>query len=231
MTMTEVLIVEDEADILDILSFNLENAGYKVLAASSAEEGIRLLGPDTALILLDVMLPGMSGFQMARQLRKENRNHIPIIFLTARGTENDILTGFSAGGDDYISKPFSINEVLARVKAVLRRSGGETSSSDTLDYGGLHIDLASETAVLAGEPLSLSRKEFDLLALLARHPDTYFSRAVLISSLWKDAPYVLDRTVDVHIARIRGKLGKYRDLIKNKTGFGYYVDSHYVVQE
>lgn len=231
MTMTEVLIVEDEADILDILSFNLENAGYKVLAASSAEDGIRLLGPDTALILLDVMLPGMSGFQMARQLRKENRNHIPIIFLTARGTENDILTGFSAGGDDYISKPFSINEVLARVKAVLRRSGGETSSPDTLDYGGLHIDLASETAVLAGEPLSLSRKEFDLLALLARHPDTYFSRAVLISSLWKDAPYVLDRTVDVHIARIRGKLGKYRDLIKNKTGFGYYVDSHYVVQE
>ena len=231
MTMTEVLIVEDEADILDILSFNLENAGYKVLAASSAEEGIRLLGPDTALILLDVMLPGMSGFQMARQLRKENRNHIPIIFLTARGTENDILTGFSAGGDDYISKPFSINEVLARVKAVLRRSGGETSSPDTLDYGGLHIDLASETAVLAGEPLSLSRKEFDLLALLARHPDTYFSRAVLISSLWKDAPYVLDRTVDVHIARIRGKLGKYRDLIKNKTGFGYYVDSHYVVQK
>ena len=231
MTMTEVLIVEDEADILDILSFNLENAGYKVLAASSAEEGIRPLGPDTALILLDVMLPGMSGFQMARQLRKENRNHIPIIFLTARGTENDILTGFSAGGDDYISKPFSINEVLARVKAVLRRSGGETSSPDTLDYGGLHIDLASETAVLAGEPLSLSRKEFDLLALLARHPDTYFSRAVLISSLWKDAPYVLDRTVDVHIARIRGKLGKYRDLIKNKTGFGYYVDSHYVVQE
>ena len=229
--MTEVLIVEDEADILDILSFNLENAGYKVLAASSAEEGIRLLGPDTALILLDVMLPGMSGFQMARQLRKENRNHIPIIFLTARGTENDILTGFSAGGDDYISKPFSINEVLARVKAVLRRSGGETSSPDTLDYGGLHIDLASETAVLAGEPLSLSRKEFDLLALLARHPDTYVSRAVLISSLWKDAPYVLDRTVDVHIARIRGKLGKYRDLIKNKTGFGYYVDSHYVVQE
>ena len=231
ITMTEVLIVEDEADILDILSFNLENAGYKVLAASSAEDGIRLLGPDTALILLDVMLPGMSGFQMARQLRKENRNHIPIIFLTARGTENDILTGFSAGGDDYISKPFSINEVLARVKAVLRRSGGETSSPDTLDYGGLHIDLASETAVLAGEPLSLSRKEFDLLALLARHPDTYFSRAVLISSLWKDAPYVLDRTVDVHIARIRGKLGKYRDLIKNKTGFGYYVDSHYVVQE
>ena len=229
--MIEVLIVEDEADILDILSFNLENAGYKVLAASSAEEGIKMLGPNTALILLDVMLPGMSGFQMARQLRRENRNHIPIIFLTARGTENDILTGFSAGGDDYVAKPFSINEVLARVKAVLRRSGGETSRGDMLDFGELHIDLASETAELAGRPLSLSRKEFDLLALLARHPDTYFSRAVLISSLWKDAPYVLDRTVDVHIARIRSKLGGYRDLIKNKTGFGYYVDSHYVIQK
>ena len=229
--MIEVLIVEDEADILDILSFNLENAGYKVLAASSAEEGIKMLGPDTALILLDVMLPGMSGFQMARQLRREHRHHIPFIFLTARGTENDILTGFSAGGDDYIAKPFSINEVLARVKAVLRRSGGETSRGDMLDFGELHIDLASETAELAGRPLSLSRKEFDLLALLARHPDTYFSRAVLISSLWKDAPYVLDRTVDVHIARIRSKLGGYRDLIKNKTGFGYYVDSHYVIQK
>ena len=229
--MIEVLIVEDEADILDILSFNLENAGYKVLAASSAEEGIKMLGPDTALILLDVMLPGMSGFQMARQLRRENRNHIPIIFLTARGPENDILTGFSAGADAYIAKPFSINEVLARVKAVLRRSGGETSRGDMLDFGDLHIDLASETAELAGRPLSLSRKEFDLLALLARHPDTYFSRAVLISSLWKDAPYVLDRTVDVHIARIRSKLGGYRDLIKNKTGFGYYVDSHYVIQK
>ena len=121
--------------------------------------------------------------------------------------------------------------MLARVKAVLRRSGGEHAGGDLLDFGGLHMDLSSETAELDGKPLSLSRKEFDLLALLAKHPDTYFSRAALISSLWKDAPYVLDRTVDVHIARIRGKLGKYRDLIKNKTGFGYYVDSHYVVQE
>ena len=119
--MTEVLIVEDEADILDILSFNLENAGYKVLAASSAEEGIKLLGPDTALILLDVMLPGMSGFQMARQLRKENRSHVPIIFLTARGTENDILTGFSAGGDDYIPV---VRDSRARRKAAVALAQG-----------------------------------------------------------------------------------------------------------
>ena len=121
--------------------------------------------------------------------------------------------------------------MLGRVKGVVRRSGGESTGGDVLDFGELHIDLSSETAGLGGRPLSLSRKEFDLLALLARHPDTYFSRAALISSLWKDAPYVLDRTVDVHIARIRSKLGKYRDLIKNKTGFGYYVDSHNVVQK
>ena len=151
--MIEVLIVEDEADILDILTFNLENAGYKVLAASSAEDGIRMLGPDTALILLDVMLPGMSGFQMARQLRKENRNHIPIIFLTARGTENDILTGFSAGGDDYIAKPFSINEVLARVKAVLRRSGGESTRGDVLDFGE-PFSPGTPTPISPGRPSS-----------------------------------------------------------------------------
>ncbi len=229
--MAEILIIEDEADIREILTFNLESAGYRVLAAESAEQGLKLLSSGTDLILLDVMLPGMSGFQLAHKLRQDGSCRIPIIFLTARGTENDVLTGFSAGADDYIPKPFSINEVLARVKAVLRRSGSEVSKPETLDFGGLHIDLASETVELDGETLQFSRKEFDLLALLAKHPDTYFSRAALISDLWKDAPYVLDRTVDVHIARIRGKLGKYHDLIRNKTGFGYYLDSHYDIPE
>lgn len=229
--MTEILIIEDEADIREILTFNLENAGYKVLSAGSAEEGAGLVGADTALILLDVMLPGMSGFQFAAQLRKTSGSRIPVIFLTARTTENDVLTGFSAGGDDYISKPFSVNEVLARVKAVLRRAGSAGSDEGRLCFGGLVIDTVSEIAELDGEQLSLSRKEFDLLALLARHPDTYFSRVALISDLWKDAPYVLDRTVDVHIARIRSKLGRYHDIIRNKTGFGYYLDSRYELPE
>lgn len=229
--MAEILIIEDEADIREILTFNLESAGYRVLAAPSAERGLEMLSQDTALILLDVMLPGMSGFQLAHRLRQDGGSHIPIIFLTARGTENDILTGFSAGADDYIPKPFSVNEVLARVKAVLRRAGADGPKAEVLDFGGLHIDLTSETAELDGEALSLSRKEFDLLALLAKRPDTYFSRAALISDLWKDAPYVLDRTVDVHIARIRSKLGKYHDIIRNKTGFGYYLDSHYDIPE
>lgn len=229
--MTEILIIEDEADIREILTFNLESAGYRVLAAPSAERGLEMLSQDTALILLDVMLPGMSGFQLAHRLRQDGGSHIPIIFLTARGTENDVLTGFSAGADDYIPKPFSVNEVLARVKAVLRRAGADGPKAEVLDFGGLHIDLTSETAELDGEALSLSRKEFDLLALLAKRPDTYFSRAALISDLWKDAPYVLDRTVDVHMARIRSKLGKYHDIIRNKTGFGYYLDSHYDIPE
>lgn len=230
-SMTEILIIEDEADIREILTFNLENAGYKVVAAGSAEDGLKLVGADTALILLDVMLPGMSGFQFAAQLRRNSGNRIPIIFLTARSTENDVLTGFSAGGDDYISKPFSVNEVLARVKAVLRRSASPSSGEGLLRFGALVIDPVSETAELDGAQIPLSRKEFDLLALLARHPDTYFSRAALISDLWKDAPYVLDRTVDVHIARIRSKLGRYHDIIRNKTGFGYYLDSHYELPE
>lgn len=229
--MIELLVVEDEVDIREILSFNLESAGYKVLSAASAEEGLKLLTTDTALILLDVMLPGMSGFAMARYLRQTDKNTVPIIFLTARGTENDLLTGFSAGGDDYIPKPFSINEVLARIKAVLKRSGAEDRDETSFDFGDVHIDLLSESATLSGKALNLSRKEFDILALLAKHPGTLFSRATLISDLWKSSPYVLDRTVDVHIARIRAKLGTHRDLIRNRTGFGYYLDSHYEVQK
>ena len=229
--MIEILVVEDDADIRDILAFNLENAGYKVLTAPSAEEALALLSPEIALILLDVMLPGMTGFQMARQLRKERHDRTPIIFLTARGTENDVLTGFSAGGDDYIPKPFSVNEVLARVKAVLRRSGSKGAEGEVLEFGSLRVDLNAKTVSINGGQLNLSRKEYDLLALLASHHDTYFSRASVIARLWKDSPYVLDRTVDVHIARIRSKLGRHRELIKNKSGFGYYLDSHYEVQE
>ena len=117
-----ILIVDDEADIREILQFNLENAGYEVDCAASAEEALEMLGPEHSLILLDVMMDGMSGFKMAEVVRKEKENQVPIIFLTARSAENDLLTGFSAGGDDYISKPFSIHEVLARVKAVMKRS-------------------------------------------------------------------------------------------------------------
>ncbi len=223
--MQEILIVEDDADVRDILTFNIENAGYSVIAVVSAEEGLKQMTPQTALILLDVMLPGMSGFQFARQLRTQ-QNNTPIIFLTAKTEENDLLTGFSTGGDDYIFKPFSINVVLARIKAVLKRfENSPQAQRPSLQFGDLVVNTQSAIVTLKGELVDLSRKEYDILVLLCTHPGTYFSRTAIIAELWKDAPYVLDRTVDVHIAHIRNKLDDYRDFIKNRAGFGYYIES------
>lgn len=218
-----ILVVDDEKDICEILEFNLENAGYVVDTASSAEDALEKLTPEHRLILLDVMMAGMSGFRMAEVVRKERHLEIPIIFLTARSTENDMLTGFSAGGDDYISKPFSIQEVLARVKAVLRRSSpplGEQHTDD-LETGSLQIDPKSKMVYVSDTPVTLSKKEFELISLLAAHPGKVFSREEIIDRLWKDAPYVLDRTIDVHIARIRAKLGPMKSCITNRSGFGY----------
>ncbi len=215
--MKTILIVEDDADIREILTFNVENAGYSVIGAASAEAAEGSVGK-ASLVLLDVMLPGMSGYQFAKELRSEG-NDVPIIFLTARTAENDLLTGFSAGGDDYISKPFSINEVLARIKAVL----GRTVKSDVVTVGGVVVDRLQKTASINGRTLELSRKEYEILELLVSNKGQCFSRADIISRLWKDAPYVLERTVDVHIARLRSKLGDERNIIQNKSGFGYYV--------
>ncbi|MCQ2280154.1 MAG: response regulator transcription factor [Bacteroidales bacterium] len=219
----KILIVDDEVDLRELLSFNLQAAGYETYAAASAEEALELLTPDTALILLDVMLPGMSGFHLADHLRKQLKNTVPIIFLTARSTENDLLTGFSTGGDDFIAKPFSLQEVLARIKAVLKRTAAQSDTQDVVDIGPLRILKTSQKATIDGVPLELSRKEFELLYTLAQQPGAYFSREKLISTLWKDTPFIVERTVDVHIARIRNKLGAYRDMIQNKTGFGYFI--------
>lgn len=223
MEKERILIVDDEADIREILLFNLENAGFVVDSAASAEEALEILSPDHSLILLDVMMKGMSGFRMAEVLRKERKNPVPIIFLTAKNTENDLLTGFSAGGDDYISKPFSVFEVIARVKAVLRRSAvtAEVKQEDNLVCGDISIDLSRKLVFAGGNRVVLSKKEFEILHLLASNPGKIFSREKIIEELWKDAPYVLDRTVDVHIARIRSKLGEYKNHITNRSGYGY----------
>ena len=217
----EILIVEDDADLREILTFNLESAGYSVTCVGSAEEGLKKLNPGISLAILDVMLPGMSGFQMARKISEEGNSNLPIIFLTARTSENDILTGFSAGGDDYLGKPFSTSELLARVKAVLKRSGSPNSEVDILTLGPLKIDRKAASVTLDGNPIVLSRKEYQLLELLVSNAGKYIPRSEIIACLWQDAPYVIDRTIDVHIARIRGKLGSYRDIIKNRIGFGY----------
>ncbi len=222
----KVMIVDDEADIREILAFNLSGAGYETVECGTAEAALSQVRKGAApdIILLDVMLPGMSGFKLADTLRRTDNCRVPIIFLTARNAENDLLTGFSAGADDYISKPFSVNEVLARVKAVLRRSGTAAPTPSKIIIGGVCIDTETMSVTVDGSPASLSRKEYDILHLLADNPGKTFSRSDFIRELWKDAPYVLDRTVDVHIARIRSKLGPWRELITNRAGFGYCLE-------
>lgn len=220
----KILVVDDEADIRDILQFNLENAGFSVDCASSAEEALEMLSERHNLILLDVMMHGLSGFQMAQVLREERNDQTPIIFLTAKDTQDDLLTGFSAGADDYIPKPFSIQEVIARVNAVLRRFAAVDTSAqkqDVYTVGKVQIDRQMKAVKVDGQPVQFSKKEFEILNLLASNQGNIFSREDLINELWKDAPYVLDRTVDVHIARIRSKLGECKVYLTNRSGYGY----------
>lgn len=218
-----ILIVDDEVDIREILQFNLENEGYKIDLAESAEEALRKLTSDHQLILLDVMMGGISGFKMADQLRKSG-NYTPIIFLTAKDTENDMLTGFSIGGDDYISKPFSIKEVIARVKTVLKRTANlviQKTHGDILSIGNLTIDMDMKTVSISGKPIDLTKTEFNILTLLAKNTGKVFSRSDILAKAWEGDGIVLERTVDVHIARLRKKIGVYGDHIVNRTGYGY----------
>lgn len=223
----KVMIVDDESDIREILAFNLSAAGYETAECATAESVLSAIrkGDVPDIILLDVMLPGMSGFKLADTLRKVDRCSVPVIFLTARNAENDLLTGFSAGGDDYISKPFSINEVLVRVKAVLKRTAHKQPENMSVVIDGITIDAESKTVAVDGNTVQFSKKEYDILFLLASNRGRTFSRTDIISELWKDSSYVLDRTVDVHITRIRSKLGPYRDTIQNRSGFGYYIEA------
>ena len=217
-----ILVVDDESDIREILSFNLENEGYDVETVASAEEAIGALASGCDLILLDVMMGGMSGYHLAEKLRREG-NAVPIIFLTAKDTENDMLTGFSVGGDDYISKPFSLKEVSARVKAVLKRSAEEAApgAGQKLTAGDMTLDLDTKELTIGGETVPLTKTEFEILALLAANPARIFSREAIIDRLWKDAPYTTERTVDVHITRLRKKLGDRASWISSKAGYGY----------
>ncbi|HCO66598.1 MAG TPA: DNA-binding response regulator [Dysgonomonas sp.] len=219
---TSILLVDDEADILEILEFNLENEGYRIDTANSAEEAVKKLKPEHQLILLDVMMGGISGFKMADQLRKSG-NNVPIIFLTAKDTENDMLTGFSIGGDDYISKPFSIKEVIARVKSVLKRSEFQImqNKNNIINIDTLEIDMNLKTVKVDGEIIDLTKTEFNILTLLVQNMGSTFTRSDILERAWKNDGIVLERTVDVHIARLRKKIGRYGDLIVNRTGYGY----------
>ncbi|MCL1937405.1 MAG: response regulator transcription factor [Candidatus Azobacteroides sp.] len=224
MNQIKLLIVDDEEDILEILRFNLENEGFQIDTASSGEEALEMLSPEHKLILLDVMLDGISGFRVAEKLRKENIQ-TPIIFLTAKGSENDLLTGFSVGADDYISKPFSIKEVIARIKAITRREY-ETipairKEQEIITIGDLKLYLVSKRIELKNKNIILTKKEFEILSLLIQNPQRFFTREEILERVWKDESYVLERTVDVHVARLRKKLNGYGACITNRSGYGY----------
>ena len=227
-TNYRILVVDDEQDLLEILKFNLETDGYLVDTANSAEEALSMNLEHYDLLLLDVMMGGISGFAMARKLKAEPATKdIPIIFLTARDTENDTVTGFNLGADDYISKPFSIREVLVRVRAVLRRTAdrSDSTTSNIINYQGLQLNLDKKTVSIDDEEIPFTKTEFEILHLLLEERGRVFSRQELIDRIWPKDVLVLDRTVDVNITRLRKKVGKFAKCIVTRLGFGYYFDA------
>lgn len=226
---SRILVVDDEQDLCEILKFNLEIEGYQVETANSAEEALEKDIASYNLLLLDVMMGGMSGFQLAKQLKNsEVTAHIPIIFLTARDTENDTVTGFNLGADDYISKPFSIREVMVRVRAVLRRTASRLEGAEepaVISYQGLLLNLNKKSVSVDGEDVPFTKTEFELLRLLLEERGRVFSRQELIDRVWPKDVLVLYRTVDVNITRMRKKIGKFAKCIVTRLGFGYYFDA------
>ena len=216
------MVIEDEKEIRDLVRYNLEKAGFRVASAADGEEGLQQLfasRPDA--LVLDLMLPGMNGLEIVRELRAEPLTHdLPVLVLTARSAEMDKLLGFEQGADDYLTKPFSPRELVARVKALLRRTR-PTGPGPSLEVGVLKVDLEAHEALCAGARLDLTPREFDLLAFLARHPGRALSRDELLRKVWGYDYVGETRTVDVHVRRLRAKLGEHHGLIGTVLGAGY----------
>lgn len=222
MAKHRILVVDDEESLCEILQFNFEVEGYDVDTANSAEQALSMNPERYSLILLDVMMDGMSGFKMAQQLKsKPETAAVPIIFCTAKDAEDDVVAGLNLGADDYIAKPFSVREVLARVRSVLRRTAVVQQDAERLGYETLQLDLASKRCFLDGEEVRLTKKEFEILAVLLAHRGVIFSREEMLHRVWSDDVIVLDRTIDVNITRLRRKIGHYGDHIITRLGYGY----------
>ncbi len=221
-----VLIIDDDYDLCEILSFNIEAQGYQVSLAHSAQEAVKLNIASFDLLLLDVMMPGMSGFQLAKELKEDYiYSQVPIIFLTALDSEDDILKGFDLGADDYIAKPFSIKELLARVKAVLNRMSQQQHVDNQLRFDGIVIDTHSKTVTIDGENVALTKTEYELLLFFLKHKNEVFTREQLVEHVWPTNTVVTLRTIDVNITRLRKKLGQYASHIITRTGFGYCFET------
>ena len=228
MAIKRILIVDDEETLCEVLQLNLENEGYDVDIAFSAEEALTLDLKQYSLILLDIMMGEISGIKMAKMLKADvNTAHIPIIFCTARDTEDDMIMGLNLGADDYIVKPYTIRNILARVKSVLRRTSGNKSVNTSiekpniLEIEGLKLDLEFKRCIIDDVEVKLTRKEFDLLAYLISNRGKILSREQILSKVWSDEVVVLDRTIDVNITRVRSKIGSYGSYIVTRSGFGY----------
>ncbi len=231
MEKRRILVVDDEEDLCEILRYNLKIAGFDVDIALSAEEAYSKMKNKYDLLLLDVMMGAISGFKLAELIREDFSKEVPIIFITAKDREDDKLTGFNLGADDYISKPFSIKEVIARVNAVLSRTIITDNSKkqlikekNTVQFGNMIINYDNKIVNIDGKEIKLTKKEFEILYILTTQPQRLFSRSDILDLVWKNEAYVLDRTVDVHIARLRKKIEPYGGSIINRSGYGYCFD-------
>ena len=218
-----ILIVDDEEDICEILKFNLESEGFIADTVNSAEEALTRKIERYQLFLLDVMMKGMSGYKLADEIRKRKKLTTPIIFITAKNSENDKLTGFSLGADDFITKPFSVKEIIARVKAVARRAESKSerdNPEDAIRIAGISLDLEKKRLTIDGQREDLTPIEFQLLYMLLKNPGRIFDRDQILDFIWKDVS-VTERTVDVHVTRLRRKLGDYGKFLVTRKGYGY----------
>ena len=220
MKKNPVLIVDDEKDLRKIIRYNLEQEGIASIEASDGNQAIDLLSKNPSLIILDIMMPGKDGYEVCKIIR-DNGSTVPIVFLTAMDREFDELKGLEVGGDDYIRKPFSPKILVARINSIFRRVEQINQKGSFLKYDGLEADTKNYIVKVDGDELHLPRKEFELLAFFMNEPDIVFKRDALLASIWEDDVYVVDRTIDVHINRIRSKLGPYRDWIETIKGVGY----------
>ena len=218
--MKNILIVDDEPDIREILRYNLEKAGFNITEAVSGNDALNKLSKELDLAILDIMMPGKDGYEVCRKIREQG-NTVPIIFLTAMDREFDEVRGLEVGGDDYVKKPFSPKMLIARINAILRRVDQINSKGTNISFGDLEINTLTYIAKLEGNELHLPRKEFELLAFFMNQPNITFAREELLSRIWEEDVFVVDRTIDVHINRIRSKLGIYKNWIETVKGVGY----------
>jgi DNA-binding response OmpR family regulator len=218
-----ILVIDDEPELVKLLDYNLSKAGYLVLSAKDGESGLaaaRKHAPDA--IILDVMMPGLDGWEVCKRLRQDpSTSALPVLMLTAKGDEGDRVLGLELGADDYVTKPFGVRELLARVKALLRRSEVSSSSPEVLKTGKIVIDSSRRTVTASGKPVALTATEFNLLKSLAEKEGRVISREDLLSLARGDDVAVMDRTVDVHVASLRKKLGKLGEMIETVRGVGY----------